>query len=586
MSTQPGSVRPAHRRCRVSLNLGQGLGLGLVPALLCTLAAAAPVAGVEGEHVHITQAGDTLIGLGRHYLSDPRQWPQLQRLNRVHDPRRLPIGHGLRIPLRLMRVEPAPAAVLAASAGVRSAGAAVVAGQSLPAGSAVSTDADANLTLRLVDGTLLRLRGDSRVLLQGSVRLPVAGEVRAGVRMEQGRAEVQAKPARAGRPGFRIDTPQGVLAVRGTEYRVWVDGQRTVSEVLDGVVALSSAGDAGPGTGTGTGTGTGSGATAVPAGFGARIDSRGRVDAPRPLLPAPDLGVQPARHERPLVRLRLPPQPLAHGWRVQVAPDERFDVLLADVRAATPELRIAGLPDGRFAMRVRMIDAQGVEGRDAVGTLTLKARPEPPLLRAPAPAAVLRGDGVDFAWTASSEAASYRLQLAHAVAGDAFAAPLVELKDLRTPAHRLQRLAPGNYVWRVAASRADGDAGPFGDAQAFELRPPPAPAPAPRASLLPGAEGVQLSWAAGLAGAPGRRFELQLARDAGFAQPLTTTTVDTGRVQPTLPGPGRYYVRLRALEADGFVGPWSATQYFDLPDCVRDGASSCVRVEGGLLQRP
>jgi len=48
---------------------------------------------------------DTLIALGRRLLADPRQWPQLQSFNHIADPRRLPVGTALRIPLRLMPTE-------------------------------------------------------------------------------------------------------------------------------------------------------------------------------------------------------------------------------------------------------------------------------------------------------------------------------------------------------------------------------------------------------------------------------------------------------------------------------------------------
>lgn len=534
-------------------------------AALAVLAPAAWAAGADdGEHVHVTTAGDTLIGLGRRYLADPSQWPQLQRLNQVRDPRRLPTGRGLRIPLHLMRVEPVPASVLAAGGAVRSGATAVAAGQSLPEGAELDTGADGHVTVRLVDGTLLRLRGGGRLRIDESRRVPAADSVRSGVRLDQGRVEVQAQPARGGQPGFRIQTPQGVLAVRGTEFRVAVEAARTSGEVLEGAVEVSGRQAAGQ---------------RVEAGFGSLVDAEGRVAAPRPLLAAPDLAGLPALHERPLVRLQLPQQPGASGYRVQVAGDERFDLLLADVRSAGTELRIAGLADGRHPLRVRAVDADGLEGRDARAVLVLKARPEPPLLRAPAPRAVIRGDTVELAWTASSEAARYRLQLAREGSAEPFASPVLDLAGLTGTGHRASGLAPGTYLWRVGAVRVDGDAGPFGDALSFELRalPPQAAPPGPPAV---GERGVRLFWQ----GLPGQRFELQVARDAGFERLVTSPTLEVAEFELALPAPGRYHVRLRVRDADGFVGPWSAAQHFDVPNCVRDGSAACVRTEGGPLQ--
>lgn len=540
----------------------------LLPIALALLVQAPPASAAatadDAEHVHLTAPGDTLIGLGRRYLVDPAQWPQLARINRVRDPRRLPIGAGLRIPLRLMRTEPVPAAVLAASGGVRSGSAAVAAGQSLPEGSELATDAEGQVTVRLVDGTWLRLRAGGRLRIDESRRLPAADAVRSGVRLDQGRVEVQAQPTRGGQPGFRINTPQGVLAVRGTEFRVAAEAAQTRGEVLEGVVDVAGRGGAGQRVG---------------AGYGTVVDAAGRVATPLALLPAPDIAGLPALHERPLVRLALPPVPGAAGYRVQVARDERFDELLADVRSATPELRIAGLADGRYPMRLRAVDGNGLEGRDAAATLALKARPEPPLPRAPAPRAVLRGSTVEFAWTASSEAARHRLQLARDDGSETpFAAPLLDLQDLATPAHRADGLPPGAYAWRLGSVRADGDAGPWGDVLRFELRALP-PQPAPPAPPTVGERSIGFFWQ----GLPGQRFDLQVARDPAFQDRVAEPVPDGTSFELPSPGPGRYFVRLRARDGDGFVGPWSATQYFDVPNCVRDAQAGCVRTEGGLL---
>ena len=75
-------------------------------------------------------------------------------------------------------------------------------------------------------------------------------------------------------------------------------------------------------------------------------------------------------------------------------------------------LLAAELPDGDYVLRVRAIDAQGLEGRDADLRFRLKARPEPPLPSAPAPRAVTVGGRVEFAWAANPQAATYELQLA------------------------------------------------------------------------------------------------------------------------------------------------------------------------------
>ena len=543
--------------------------------MLVALAVADLAAAAEGpSHPHVVERGDTLIGLGRRYLLEPAQWPQLQRLNAVRDARRLPVGRTLQVPLNLMRSEPADARVDAVRGTVRSAGRAVVAGQALPEGSELESGPDGHVTVRLVDGTVLRLRAGGRARIDTSRRVQGTDSTRSGVRLDQGRVEVQAPPARGGRPGFRIDTPQGVLGVRGTEFRVETTASHTRGEVMEGVVAVSAAANANE--------------QRVQAGYGTVIDASGRVAAPTALLAAPDVSTLPALHERPLVRLPMPALPGAVAWRVQVAADEHFDHLLADVRSTTAEVRLVGLPDGRYPMRLRAMDALGLEGRDAHSVLNLKARPEPPLPRAPAARAVIIGSRVDFAWAASSEAARYRLQLARDDAGASpFGATLHDVTGLDATTLVLDALSPGLYLWRLGSLRADGDAGPFGDPQAFELRaapPPVAPRTAPSAPSAPavGDGSMRVFWQ----GQPGQRFDVQLAADAAFLQLVEERQVDRPEVELAWPGPGRFHLRLRVREADGFVGPWSAGQHIDVVACVRDSRADCVRVESGPLQSP
>ena len=55
------------------------------------------------------------------------------------------------------------------------------------------------------------------------------------------------------------------------------------------------------------------------------------------------------------------------------------------------------------------------------------------------------------------------------------------------------------------------------------------------------------------------------------------TKLDQPGIEVPLPGTGRFYVRLRATDADGFVGPYTAAQYFDVPNCLRDSSGGCVR---------
>ena len=533
-------------------------------AIGLTMAAAAVSAG-EPVFTHVVTREETLIALSRRLLADPRQWPQLQQHNRIADARRIPVGTVLKIPVRLLATEPVPARVLSASGEVSGPqGVAVAAGQALPQGARLQAGDGGQATLQLVDGTVLRLRAGSAVQVETSRRLPGSGGALSGVKVEDGQVEVQAqKRPGAGAPGFQISTPQGLLGVRGTEFRVSVDAraETTRNEVLEGQVMTEGR--------------DGRAGRSVAAGFGVVVDRSGTVTPPVRLLAPPDVSAWPALQERVLVRFPIRPQPAVVAYRAQVAAaaDPAFERVLQDVRSTGAELRLVDLPDGDYRIRVRAEDAQGLQGRDALHLFTLKARPEPPLPAGPGPKAVVSGARLDLAWASVDEARSYRLQLAR---DEAMREPLRDQRALAGTAWSVDALAPGVYFWRLASERSATDQGPFGPVQRVELRALPAPLPPPRV----GEDSLKLAWE----GLPGQTFEVEFARSADFAVLELTRRTEQSALELRLPGTGRYWVRMRARDPDGFVGPYTAPQAFTVPNCLRDGQQRCVGgADGGSV---
>ena len=533
-------------------------------AIGLTMVAAAVSAG-EPVFTHVVTREETLIALSRRLLADPRQWPQLQQHNRIVDARRIPVGTVLKIPVRLLATEPVPARVLSASGEVSGPqGVAVAAGQALPQGARLQAGDGGQATLQLVDGTVLRLRAGSTVQVETSRRLPGSGGALSGVKVEDGQVEVQAqKRSGAGAPGFQISTPQGLLGVRGTEFRVSVDAraETTRNEVLEGQVMTEGR--------------DGRAGRSVAAGFGVVVDRSGTVTPPVRLLAPPDVSAWPALQERVLVRFPIRPQPAVVAYRAQVAAaaDPAFERVLQDVRSTGAELRLVDLPNGDYRIRVRAEDAQGLQGRDALHLFTLKARPEPPLPTGPGPKAVVSGARLDLAWASVDEARSYRLQLAR---DEAMREPIQDQRTLAGTAWSVDALAPGVYFWRLASERSATDQGPFGPVQRVELRALPAPLPPPRV----GEDSLKLAWE----GLPGQTFEVEFARSADFAVLELTRRTEQSALELRLPGTGRYWVRMRARDPDGFVGPYTAPQAFTVPNCLRDGQQRCVGgADGGSV---
>lgn len=500
---------------------------------------------------------DTLIGLSRSMLTAPDAWREVARINRLRNPDRLAPGQVLRIPARLLRTQAVPATLVAVSGEVRAAAQPASAGMTLREGDAVQTGADGSAVIELADRTRVQLPPSSLAELAASRRAagregatPQAAAADAAneslfagtLRLLRGSAEVFASKVLRLKP-LEVVTPTAVIGVRGTHYRVGFDeeaNRSTHSEVVEGRVRFERA-DRGAGT-------------ALERGYGAQVDATAAAPVAVKMLDAPDLSGVPARFERPLVRLKRPEG--SGTARVQVAADAGFDTLVSDQRvAAGAEIRIAGLPDGQWHLRVRRVDEHGIEGFDARTAFVLKARPEPPLPGAPRSDAKQPAGSVEFAWASNAAAPRARLQ----VARDAqFARIVLDRDDLAEPRVQAQIAEPGSYFWRLASIRPDGDHGPFGDAQRFELRALPEP---PSGGVAPGGKALSFQWS----GRPGDRQQAELARDPQFRDVVAREELDAPKWEPAISGGGRYYFRYRSIEPDGYVGPYTEPLTVEVP---------------------
>lgn len=513
--------------------------------------APSPPGAGSAEVQHLIVPGDTLIAIAAEYLNEPSEWPALQRLNQVRNPRQLVPGSSLRIPVAWLRRGEFNAEVLFVQgecqwlpAGAKTAVPLAV-GKVVQANDVLRTGPAASLTLRFSDGSRLLVMPDSEMQVE---QLFVYGRDAAPnvqLRLNKGHAESHVVPRPDGKTRFEIVTPTIHLGVRGTRFRTRLDAQGTgtLIEVQQGRVLVAGT--------------TQVAAAAVPLGAGQGLAAQAgqALPAPQALSAAPDLSAMPARIEQWPLRLAWPALADTKHYRVQVLAADAEDRLMLDGIFEGPAAQWpdqAALPDGNYRLRVRGLSAQRLEGLDAEAPFSLLARPEPPFLRLPLGGSTSRGDQARFAWTQAIAAARYRLQVA---SGADFAQPMLDLRDLEA-AEVSAPLPPGQYRWRVASIAADGHQGPFGEAQAFVQMAEP-----PSAVALAAAEvtdtGIVFRWREPAAG---EKVQFQVSGSVDFEPLLVDQTTDqaVGRFEP--PGPGSYFLRARTLGADGSVGPFSEVQ--------------------------
>ncbi|MBQ0960630.1 FecR domain-containing protein [Ideonella sp. 4Y11] len=512
---------------------------GALAALL--LAVSTTASAAEAVLPYTVQPQDTLIGLGRDVLINPQAWPEVARLNRLPDPNRILIGQVLQMPLRLLRSAQVPARIDAIEGRVRLAGRDAQVGDTVQPGQALDVAANSSAVLILADGSRLQLAplslgelSESRRYLLRPGQPEDEGLFAGTMRLLRGTLEVLATQLQRAKP-LEVTTPTAVIGVRGTEYRVRHEDDRSAAEVLEGRVQAD----------------VGASSVLLDAGFGSTLQP-GRTATPVALPSAPDLSPVPTLFERPVLRFQLPgEQPL----RVQVAPDAGFSRILRDERfAAGAEVRLTGLPDGDWHLRVRRSNEQGLEGRNAQLKVRLHARPEPPAAVSPVHRGKLSVGEVALNWAENTEAARYRIELSR---DPAFATGVQRLDDLAGARTTLTLAEPGIVYWRLASVRADGSAGPWGDAQPFELRALPTPP-----SLALDGHALTLAWS----GRPEDKQQVQLSREPDFATRVAEANLAEPRWQLAKPDqPGTYYFRYRTVEPDGFTTPWSSTQKIELP---------------------
>ena len=507
------------------------------------------------------QAGDTLEGLSQSYFGTPRLWHQLQARNKVKDPRQLQPGSVVWIALGLLPAESAQVEFVHGDVKVHTAepGAStnpaaaanppVAAGTMLAEGTRLQVGPDGFVTVRLADGSVVKVSAQSDVQLRQLRRRGRAGSVQSVVEIQRGSVESSVAPSTDASRRFEVRTPRAVTSVRGTRFGVALsESGDTTAAVLQGAVAVQSRAADNPAQHTAA-------ATVLQPGQGLAVQADGTVGSPRSLLPAPDLTSLPAAvHDLGLLALNVPGQAGANAYQAIVARDAELTQVLRSGTFANGQLRWKGLDDGQYFISVRAIDAAGIAGLPTTQPLTVKTQPEPPLYQKPAPDAVVSNAGGQLLCTQVAGVRWYRIQVA--TQAD-FNAPVLDESRLDSCTLSVAQLPVGSYFWRAASVRelpgGGVDQDPFAAPQPFKLVQQP---PALSAQALQADDGgttVSLRWP----GQAGQRYRLQLATEMHFEKPVLDTLLDEPQWAASDLTAGTYFLRVQVLDPSGLQGDFS-----------------------------
>lgn len=411
------------------------LMLGSIALAMASPVVAYAQAAPADSQTYTMQAGDTLIVLAQRYFVSEAAALEVQRLNRIANARRIPVGTRISIPRRLLRSVPVELRLQSFSGPVaihhRGQNIAPRVGLVLPEGSAIVTGPNGFASVAAADGSRISFPSNSEAHFARLRRYLIDRAADIDVDVRRGRTDVRAAPQTPGGT-FRVTTPVSVSAVRGTEFRAGLasDGELGLTEVLEGTV----------------GVGTALREEAVAGGFGAAVRRNGEI-LTETLLPAPGL-VAPGRVQtEETVNFALRPLEGAQRYRLQVARDAGFVEVLAEGETAGATAAISDIPNGTFFVRVSPVAVSGLEGRSEAWSFRRQRVGLAADAETAGPPGVYR-----FAWRTIGEGASvYRFQLFADPAGE----PMVDEAGLQQSSIGLTGLKPGAYHWRVGVIQTD-----------------------------------------------------------------------------------------------------------------------------------
>lgn len=420
----------------------------LAPASASASPAPVSITAPADPVLYTTRTGDNLYTLARRYFVRVEDYAHVQRLNRVRDPYRLPVGRVLRIPRAMLRHEPLAATVIARRGRVEARNGeqprTLGQGSTVVEGDTIITAENSFVSLRLPDGSVVSLPSRSLIAVRRLRRILLTGGIERLFALENGRTRAIVTPAKNADDSFRVSTPVAVSAVRGTEFRAGYEAKsaRAATEVLEGRVRVAGA-EAQAKYFT------------LAAGYGTVATASGTTSATA-LLPAPALQHPGRVQDEPELTFEVAPLDQAAAYRVQVASDAGFLDVVEETTANTPSVALSSVADGTWFVRTSAIDAKGLEGLPSTyGFQRRLQRIQTALERRKAG----RYREYLFRWAVEGAGTrQYRFQL---VKDRPDATPMVDEAGLTADSFIVTDLPPGAYFWRVMSLQfVDGAAFP------------------------------------------------------------------------------------------------------------------------------
>lgn len=505
----------------------------------------------EDIFLYKTIPGDSLWNIAQRHLHNIKLWLELKKINQLPNDDYIEPGTLIKVPRKWLKTNQSTATLVNMIGTVKiinSNQQTLEFGKEftdndnlvLTTGDTIITGDDGLATILFKDGSRLFLQSNSELVLNDLIALGDGSLSDIKLQLDKGRLENRVYSSPISNTNYEVKTATATTSVRGTIFRIGLEDNDSVTEVVTGkVVAKAQEGEV----------------AELVAGQAVIISKDGDAKTVS-MLPPPVFDNFPQLIEAVPIKIDVEPVDKVMGYATKIIPvgnDEQDAV--SSMRSNGNVLLGNDLPDGRYQMMVSAIDETGVTGQPAKYEFILNARPFAAVLETPQQDEKILLRNLTFHWKkANDEAKNFYLQVAR---DDRFRDIVIDADNLSEPSYKPEDLLSGVYFWRVASIDDEGMRGPFSATKDFRVL---LEDPNLEKANVKTAD-VMLEWAPL---EPGTQYLIQISDSANFEQVLLEQSLPESQLYVEKLIPGAYYFRIQSTASDGYVSEWGLPHQFDV----------------------
>ncbi|MCB1756276.1 MAG: FecR domain-containing protein [Gammaproteobacteria bacterium] len=304
----------------------------------------------RSEKLVTVQPGETLYEIVKREMRSPEHWPAIARHNNIQNPATIRQGQVIRIPLIYTRSKESAVVIFVKGTASRRLvdtgdDAKISRGDAVNVGDQIRTGHDGFVSVEFRSGSVINVQPDSHISIVDIDCEDNASDCIIEIYAEKGGVQSRVN-ARENQPvQFRINTPSGSAAVRGTIFDIDTGMEQSATGVTSGQVDMIAEGET----------------VEVDRGFGVISEAGNPPGAPTPLLLPPVFTQVPKR----LVKgeaLQWWADPDAAAYQLQFSEDESASKVVSSALVEEPSYALMDEPRGDYYLTLRSVDELGLKG--------------------------------------------------------------------------------------------------------------------------------------------------------------------------------------------------------------------------------